>query len=138
MIGLFCTPALAEEGDLHKLRLGEHSIAVEVVETAQARQQGLMYREYLPDNQGMLFVFEAPKTVCFWMKDTLIPLSVAFLTDDGRIVGIADMQPKSETLHCSPRAVRLALEMNQGWFERNNTQPNDRVEGLDAIRTLRP
>jgi len=83
----------------------------------------------MPVNDGMLFVFEQPGQQCFWMKNTLLPLSIAFLADDGTVVNIADMQPQSLDGHCSAKPVRYALEMNQGWFAKRGIGPGFRISG---------
>lgn len=100
-----------------RIGAGMHVIQAEVARTAGERSLGLMNRERLEANAGMLFVFDESAVHCFWMRNTLVPLSIAFLDDDGRIVGLADMEPLDDaTSHCPPRAVRHALEMRQGWF----------------------
>ena len=86
-----------------------------------------MGRSHLPENSGMMFVFEEPKTYCFWMKNTLIPLSVGFIDAQGRLVQIAHMQPKSLQHHCAKQPVLYALEVNQGWFERNDVKLQTKV-----------
>ncbi|HVL56643.1 MAG TPA: DUF192 domain-containing protein [Burkholderiaceae bacterium] len=100
------------------IQAGIHLIRAEVADTPATRAIGLMLRERLGPNEGMLFVFQHKAPQCFWMKNTLIPLSIAFIDDDGRIANIADMQPHSEDSHCSAKPVRFALEMDQGWFAR--------------------
>lgn len=111
------------------LQAGLYIIQAEVARTPLERQIGLMHRPSLPVNRGMLFVFEVPATQCFWMKDTLVPLSAAFLQDDGTIVNVVDMQPRSEESHCSARPVRYVLEMNQGWFAKRGFKPGSRIAG---------
>jgi uncharacterized membrane protein (UPF0127 family) len=91
--------------------------------------RGLMHRQSLPPNHGMLFVFDRAEKQCFWMKNTPLPLTIAFIADDGQIVNFADMQPFSETPHCSLRPVRFALEMEQGWFARRGVLAGDVMEG---------
>jgi uncharacterized membrane protein (UPF0127 family) len=110
-----------------KLGAGMMNIRVELADNPAARQVGLMHRKSMPTNDGMLFVFERAELSCFWMRNTLIPLSIAFLGDDGSIVNIADMKPLDETSHCPSRPVRLALEMNQGWFERHGLKAGDKL-----------
>ena len=88
-----------------------------------------MHRKSRPQHEGMLFVFEQPGVQCFWMKDTLIPLTAAFLADDGRIGILADMQPLDERSHCSTEPVRYVLEMNQGWFQSKHIQPGSKITG---------
>lgn len=91
------------------------------------REKGLMNRTHLGENAGMMFVFETPKTYCFWMKNTLIPLSVGFIDAQGRLVQINHMQPRSLEHHCAKQPILYALEVNQGWFERNNVRVQTRV-----------
>jgi uncharacterized membrane protein (UPF0127 family) len=95
-----------------------HIIRAEVAADPGSRATGLMFRQSLGPNQGMLFVFGERAMHCFWMRNTLIPLSIAFLDDSGRIVNIADMAPQTEDSHCPAAPVRYALEMEKGWFER--------------------
>jgi hypothetical protein len=112
-----------------ELHAGAHTFKVEIARTPQQRQVGLMGRTRLDDNAGMLFVFEQPGTQCFWMKNTLIPLSIAFLADDGSIVNIADMQPQALDLHCSQAPVGHALEVKQGGFSSKGIRPGMRITG---------
>lgn len=93
-----------------------------------------MYRRSMPNQEGMLFVFEVASPQCFWMRNTLIPLSIAFLGDDGTVVNLADMQPQSDESHCSAKPVRFALEMNQGWFARRGVRPGMRISGEPFAR----
>ncbi|NWG75912.1 MAG: DUF192 domain-containing protein [Rubrivivax sp.] len=111
------------------LTAGMHNIVAMVAQTPEQRAVGLMHRREMATHEGMLFVFEQPATQCFWMKNTLLPLTIAFLTDDGTIVNLADMQPQSLDSHCSARPVRYALEMNQGWFARRAIKPGFRLAG---------
>ena len=111
------------------LQAGMFNIRAEVAQTPAQRQIGLMHRKSLPLNDGMLFVFEEPSVQCFWMKNTLVPLSAAFVADDGQIVNIADMKPLDESPHCSKQAVRYVLEMNQGWFAKRGLKTGDRLAG---------
>ncbi|TCS38646.1 hypothetical protein EDC30_102386 [Paucimonas lemoignei] len=112
------------------LNIGIHVIQAEAAATPAQREQGLMFREKMGTNEGMVFLFGAPTTVCMWMKNTLIPLSVAFIDDQGKIVNIADMKPQSTESHCGEKPVKYALEMNQGWFKQKNIKPGTVVEGL--------
>ncbi len=112
-----------------KLMAGGHSIDAQVASTPDQRSIGLMHRKHLPQAEGMLFVFEQPATQCFWMKNTLIPLTAAFLADDGRIVNLVDMAPQSLESHCSTLPVRYVLEMNQGWFAKKGLLAGARVGG---------
>ncbi len=101
-----------------RLQAGMHIVLAEVAATPRSREIGLMMRERLGANEGMLFVFEQPRAYCFWMRNTLLPLSIAFIDEGGRIVNIADMAPRTEASHCAGAPVRFALEMEQGWFAR--------------------
>ncbi len=112
-----------------ELRSGPHRFDVEVAATPAQRAQGLMGRTALADDAGMLFVFETADRHCFWMKDTPLPLSIAFLGDDGTVVGIADMQPETRELHCAAVPVRYALEVRQGSFARRSIAPGGVVTG---------
>jgi uncharacterized protein len=98
------------------LQAGIHKIRAEVAADSNSRSAGLMFRDRLGPNEGMLFAFERPSAQCFWMRNTKIPLSIAFIDDAGVIVNIADMKPFDEASHCSAKPVRFALEMEQGWF----------------------
>jgi len=112
------------------LRAGNRPFSVAVATTPQQRQHGLMGYTHLGDDEGMLFVFEQKSGYCFWMKDTLIPLSIAFLDDDGSIVSVEDMRPQTPVMHCPKAAVRYALEMNQGWFRGKDIRPGMKINGL--------
>jgi len=113
-----------------QLSMGIHVVHAEVAKTDETRQRGLMFRESMKPNEGMLFVFDAPDRQCFWMQNTLIPLTIAFIADDGTILNMADMQPRDTTPHCSRGAVRYALEMNQGWFKERGIKDGNTVNGL--------
>lgn len=111
------------------LRAGMHNIQAEVAQTPAQREIGLMNRKSLPGNTGMLFVFERKDGYCFWMKNTFVPLSIAFLADDGSIVNIEDMAPQTETSHCARGPVRYALEMSQGWFDKRGFKAGMKLGG---------
>jgi uncharacterized membrane protein (UPF0127 family) len=113
-----------------KLTAGIHVITAEIASTPQSRMIGLMMRERLAPNHGMVFVFEDKSQHCFWMRNTLIPLSIAFIDDDGTVVSIADMSPKSEASTCPQRPVRYALEMDQGWFAKRGVAAGQKISGL--------
>jgi len=102
-------------------------ISVEIARTNDERALGLMFRKNLPDGQGMLFVFDRDQQLSFWMKNTVIPLSIAFIASDGLIIEIKDMQPNDLNSVRSSRSVRYALEVPQGWFNRVNVTVGDRV-----------
>lgn len=111
------------------ISVGMLRIDAQVARTPQHREIGLMYRREMPQHEGMLFIFDQPGTQCFWMRNTLIPLTAAFVEDDGTIVNLADMKPLDETSHCSSRPVRYVLEMNQGWFEKRNVRAGVKLRG---------
>ncbi|MFO7189480.1 MAG: DUF192 domain-containing protein [Pseudomonadota bacterium] len=115
------------------LSAGIHLIQAEVAHTQAARTKGLMYRRQLARNQGMVFVFPEPGRHCMWMRNTFVPLTVAFLDDEGYIVNLSDMQPQTEDLHCAARPVRYALEMSQGWFAERGLGRGARISGLDKL-----
>jgi len=112
-----------------RLNAGIHNINAEVASTPQQREIGLMFRSSMPASDGMLFVFEQPGQQCFWMKNTLIPLSVAFIGDDGSVVNVDDMKPQTLESHCSARPVRFVLEMNEGWFAKRGIKAGSRLRG---------
>jgi uncharacterized protein len=117
-----------------QLSAGMHLIQAQLARTPDERSIGLMYRQTMPVNEGMLFAFEAPAQQCFWMKNTLLPLSIAFLADDGSIVNIEDMKPQTLDSHCSARPVRFVLEMNQGWFAKRGLKAGSRLQGAPFNR----
>ena len=129
-LAALCGTAGAADDARLPLRIGPHAFQVELASTPQQRQRGLMGRAHVAADGGMLFVFEHPGRYCFWMRDTLLPLSIAFIADDGSIVNIADMEPRSEKSHCSAKPVRYALEVRQGEFQRRGITPHMRVDGL--------
>jgi len=133
---LACLPTLSLAQPQPQLNLprvalaaGMYRIDAQIASTPRQLQTGLMSREEMPENEGMLFVFPTPQTQCFWMKNTLLPLSAAFIADDGTIVNIVDMQPQSLESHCSLQPVRFVLEMHQGWFEHRGLAAGSRITG---------
>ena len=100
-------------------------ITVEIARTEDERAQGLMHRKKLPDGEGMIFIFDRDQQLSFWMKNTVLPLSIAFIASDGRIIEIRDMQPLDLNSVKSSRSVRYALEAPQGWFGRAGIKPGD-------------
>ncbi|MFW5452410.1 DUF192 domain-containing protein [Thioalkalivibrio sulfidiphilus] len=116
-----------------ELRIGEQVITAEVADTEPARRHGLMFRESLAENHGMLFVWDEPARYAMWMFNTPLPLSVAFIDTEGHIANIAHMQPHSTHVHEAVREVRYALEMEQGWFERHGIAAGDQVLGLPGL-----
>jgi len=130
---LAAAPALAQP-PVAQLNAGMHLIQAEVVSDPGTRAQGLMYRKSMAQNAGMLFIFDEPQVHCMWMKNTLIPLSVAFIDDRGAIVNIEDMQPQTEDSHCAAQPVRYALEMNRGWFKARGVKPGSRLGGIPGAK----
>jgi uncharacterized membrane protein (UPF0127 family) len=118
---------------LAKLRIREHSLTAELATTTPARTRGLMHRFSLKPDHGMLFVFRRPQPLAFWMKNTYVPLSIAFIDPSGRITNIEDMAPQSERTHASAGLALYALEMKKGWFAERGIGPGDRVEGLERV-----
>lgn len=111
------------------LNAGMHLIQAMVAKSQDERSTGLMHRKDMGPNEGMLFIFEQPATQCFWMKNTLLPLSAAFVRDDGSIVNIEDMKPQTTDGHCSKEPVRYVLEMHQGWFAKRGLKGGSKVTG---------
>lgn len=111
------------------LSAGMRLIDAQVAATPQQREIGLMFRREMGTNEGMLFVFEQPSGQCFWMKNTLLPLTAAFIADDGTIVNLADMQPQSLDSHCSAKPVRYVLEMHKGWFAQRGIKAGTKLGG---------
>lgn len=125
-------PATAEL-PMVELGAGMYRIEAELAATPQSRQIGLMNRRAMPAQHGMVFVFTEDQRHCMWMRNTLIPLSVAFLDREGRIVNIEDMQPQTENNHCAAQPARYALEMNLGWFAEKGIRAGDRLRGIDRL-----
>ena len=133
---MFCAgPVLAQQPELPTttLNAGIHLIQAEVAGTPATRSQGLMRRKAMAQGAGMLFLFDESAAHCMWMKNTLIPLSVAFIDERGQIVNIADMQPLDETSRCASRPARFALEMNKGWFKKRGIVAGARIQGLERF-----
>lgn len=112
-----------------KLSAGMRLIDAQVALTPEQRQIGLMFRKDMPQHEGMIFVFEETSQQCFWMKNTLLPLTAAFVADDGTIVNMADMKPQTTDSHCSIQPVRYVLEMNQGWFIKKGIKAGSKLGG---------
>ena len=129
---LLAAPAVqAQSMPVMELRAGFHRIEAEVASTQANRMQGLMQRRSLGPNHGMLFVFPFADRHCMWMRNTLIPLSVAFLDEQGKIINIEEMKPQTENNHCAASAARFALEMNKSWFSTKGIGPGIRVGGIE-------
>jgi uncharacterized protein len=118
------------------LEISGHSLTAEIANTQALRAQGLMYRETLEMDNGMLFVFPRLGYYSMWMKNTLVPLSVAFIDENGIILNIADMQPETLATHESAGMAKYALEMNIGWFSEKKIAVGTRVFGLDKAKLL--
>lgn len=132
LAALAAFPAAAQQPQqlqMVTLTAGMHNVHAQLAASPDQRQVGLMYRREMPTNEGMLFVFEDASRQCFWMRNTPLPLTIAFLADDGTIVNLADMKPLSEDSHCSSKPVRYALEMNAGWFAKRGIGPGFRLGG---------
>ena len=111
------------------LTAGIHQVDAQVAQTPEQRATGLMFRGEMPQAEGMLFVFEHASAQCFWMKNTLLPLTAAFVADDGTIVNLADMKPQTSDSHCSSKPVRFVLEMNKGWFAKKGIKAGSKLRG---------
>ena len=134
LASLVCVPVLAQDSpqtDLPRVKItaGMHLITAQVAQTPEQRSTGLMFRKEMPQAEGMLFVFEQPSQQCFWMKNTLLPLTAAFVADDGTIVNLEDMKPQTTDSHCSSKPVRFLLEMNQGWFAKKGLKAGFKLAG---------
>lgn len=114
-----------------ELTLGMYRIDAEVASDQPNRMQGLMQRRSMAPQQGMLFVFTESNRHCMWMRNTLLPLSVAFLDEQGSIVNIEDMEPQTEDNHCAVRPARFALEMNKGWFAQKGIKAGAKLNGIE-------
>jgi len=133
---LLLVPALAMGQDEPQTQLphttltvGIHQIDTQVAATSEQREIGLMFRKNMPQHEGMLFVFESPSRLCFWMKNTLLPLTAAFIAEDGTIVNLENMKPLTTDSHCSAKPVRFVLEMNQGWFAKKGVKAGSKISG---------
>ncbi|MDR2134350.1 MAG: DUF192 domain-containing protein [Treponema sp.] len=131
-----CGPQKLKTGELAIERSGGAplSVKVELARTGEEHARGLMHRKQLPQGEGMLFIFGRDQVLSFWMKDTLIPLSIAFIASDGRIIDIKDMQALDTTAVKSSRSVRYALEVPQGWFDRAGVGEGDIVRVEELLR----
>lgn len=114
-----------------RLSLGSGTLDVEVASNKAQRSLGLMNRPSMPETRGMLFVYPAPAYFCMWMKNTKLPLSVAFIDAQGQVINIEDMVPQTETNHCTQRNATYALEANRGWFVKHGVVPGSQVLGLE-------
>jgi uncharacterized membrane protein (UPF0127 family) len=132
---LLASAALAQQAmPQTELTVGMYRIEAEVAATGPNREVGLMNRKSMPQQHGMVFVFSQPWKHCMWMRNTLLPLSVAFLDEKGVIINIEDMQPHTENNHCAERNARYALEMNLGWFKSRGFGPGTPIAGVERLR----
>ena len=141
LISAFLTSLLLASGCVHaqetpqtqlqrtQLAIGIYQIDAQVAVTSEEQQIGLMFRQEMPQHEGMLFVFDEPSRLRFWMKNTLLPLTAAFIADDGTIVNLEDMKPKTLDSHCAIKPVRYVLEMNKGWFAKKGLKAGAKLTG---------
>ncbi|MFZ2739110.1 MAG: DUF192 domain-containing protein [Burkholderiaceae bacterium] len=134
LLALLRFPALAQDQpqlNLQRttLQVGMHQIDTQLAISPEQRAIGLMFRQNMPQHEGMLFVFEQASVQCFWMKNTLLPLTAAFVAEDGRIVNLVDMKPQTTDSHCSSEPVRFVLEMNQSWFSKKGIKAGFKLQG---------
>ncbi|HTM61963.1 MAG TPA: DUF192 domain-containing protein [Burkholderiales bacterium] len=135
---LAAAPAFAQQPQpqlpVVQLNAGMHLIHAEVAADYGSRMTGMMFRATMPPNAGMLFVFDTDERQCMWMKNTLIPLSVAFIDEHGAIINVEEMAPQTENSHCATRPSRYALEMNRGWFAARGIKPGTRLGGIPGVK----
>ena len=135
---LAAAPAFAQQPQpqlpVIQLNAGMHLIHAEVAADYGSRMTGMMFRATMPPNAGMLFVFDTDERQCMWMKNTLIPLSVAFIDEHGAIINVEEMAPQTENSHCATRPSRYALEMNRGWFAARGIKPGTRLGGIPGVK----
>jgi uncharacterized protein len=133
-LAVFATPARAQQTPTEfrviKLSAGIHVIQAEVALEPAERERGLMFRKALGPNQGMVFLFDAPAAQCMWMRNTLIPLSVAFIDREGRVINVEEMAAQTDDNHCAGRPALYALEMGPGWFAKHGIGVGARISGL--------
>jgi uncharacterized membrane protein (UPF0127 family) len=137
LTGAIAASAASAQLPTIELTAGIHLIRAEVANTTESRTQGLMFRKYLGPNEGMLFVFPRAEPHCFWMKNTLIPLSIAFLDGEGKIVSTAEMKPMTENTHCAAAPAKFALEMSSGWFTAKGLKPGATLVGVSKAPAAR-
>jgi len=134
LLMLAALPAYAQTLPVVQLSAGMHLIRAEVAADMATRSRGLMFRKSLAPNAGMVFVFDDASLHCMWMKNTYIPLSVAFVDESGVIINIEDMAPQTEDTHCARRPARYALEMDRGWFASRGIKPGTKLGGMEKLR----
>ncbi len=131
MLGAHSKESNQAQKNLSRISLsaGIHQFNVQVAQTEEQHSIGLMYAKSMPKNEGMLFVFSGSQSWCFWMKNTLFPISAAFLDDNGIIINIEIMAPQTLDEHCSKKPVRFVIEMNKGWFSQRGLKPGSKISG---------
>jgi len=134
LAGTACAQDAPQQLPAIQITAGIHNIQAQVAQTPDQRATGLMFRKTMGTNEGMLFAFEDAGVQCFWMKNTLLPLSAAFVADDGTVVNVEDMKPQTLDSHCSKKPVRFVLEMNQGWFAKRGIKAGDKLSGTPFAR----
>ncbi|WP_415845587.1 DUF192 domain-containing protein [Stutzerimonas zhaodongensis] len=137
LVALVLMPMANASEPLLELRVGDARLEAEYARTPNERERGLMERTEMPADHGMLFRFDELRRHCLWMKNTPLPLSAAFMDEQGRIVDIIDLQPLDTSIRCSQGPARYALEMNQGWFEAKGVEVGERVLGIPDIPSER-
>lgn len=137
LLGPAVGASLAAELPKVELKIGDHKLVAEVAATPDTRSTGLMNRFSLRPDYGMLFVFDVPQPLAFWMRNTYVPLSIAFVGADGRILNIEDMAPRTDETHPSRGLALYAVEMRKGWFAERGIKAGDRVDGLDKAPKAR-
>lgn len=139
LLSAFALPGRAQQAQLPLVELfaGMHRIEAELASGPESRQIGLMHRTFMAPQRGMLFVFPDVGKHCMWMRNTLLPLSVAFLDEKGLIINIEDMQPTTENNHCAVKPARYALEMNLGWFRSRGLSAGFPIVGLERAGSPR-
>lgn len=126
-------PSVSAAGVKNEISVKNIKVPVEIAATEAERTRGLMYRNQLDADSGMLFIMEHHEVMCMWMQNTYIPLSVAFIDKNGEIINIEQMKPLSRDLHCSNEKAQYALEMNLGWFKKHQIRPGDKISGLPKL-----
>lgn len=134
ILAALALPTFAQVFPRTSLSIGMYRIDAEVAATNDTRMRGLMHRKEMGAQQGMLFIFDGTQQHCMWMKNTFLPLSVAFADETGKIINIEDMRPQTETSHCAAEPARYALEMNQGWFKAKGIKPGTRIRGIPGVK----
>ena len=133
----FCINSQAQENQtfpVTQLNAGINLIKAEVATTSAQHERGLMFRDHLGANEGMVFIFNPAQPVCMWMKNTLIPLSVAFMDEHGAVINVEEMKARTLDSHCSKKDATYALEMNTGWFAKKNIKPGFVIDGLPGAK----